>query len=143
MILMRNAQRFYPTKTYPRRQPEGLLAEYELSYDKQQMTPLPEIVIGADEHLSVGFLEKGPRAQKSVARLLVRRISNVQPMGKPAQGVTGTGWRITPDLLLTNHHAIMARRPGDAPASNADVYAQAQRAVAWFGYRSWDAVHVD
>jgi hypothetical protein len=143
VILMRNAQRYCPPVTELGGELEKLLAEFELSLNTQPIIQLPEILIGADERLGVSFLENALRAQRSVARLLIPRISNDQPIGNPPEHVTGTGWIIGPNMLLTNHHVIAARFPGELDASATDMLNQARGTIAWFGYNSWNAVHVD
>lgn len=142
-ILMRNARRYCPESTNSGRRLKELLMKYESSYNSQQIDQLPEIVIGTDERLPIAFLEKALGAQKAVARLLVPRFHNGQPMGKPAEAVTGTAWIIGPGLLLTNHHVIEARFPGETPTSDTDLRAQALEAVAWLGYNHWNAAHSD
>jgi V8-like Glu-specific endopeptidase len=85
-----------------------------------------EIVIGEDEKVSVVFLENGLRAAKSVARIAVPRTTGGQ--------VFGTGWLITPGLLLTNYHVIEAREAHEGTATPQEFEQQAKASVSWFGY---------
>jgi V8-like Glu-specific endopeptidase len=59
------------------------------------------------------------------------------PLGAPANPHGGTGWLITPTLLVTNHHVLNARSAieGHRPqASAADLSLQAAGTVARFDY---------
>jgi V8-like Glu-specific endopeptidase len=67
--------------------------------------------------LDIAFLRRGVELAPAVARLLV-----TFPSGKK---YFGTGFRITDDLLLTNHHVLYDVNHGDAPATKIEV---------WFGY---------
>jgi hypothetical protein len=78
-----------------------------------------QIVEGHPTLLYVSFLEEGLRRAKSVCRLLVTA-------GR--KRYTGTGFRITDDLILTNHHVLYY---GDDDAKQ-----PASAAEAWFG---WEA----
>jgi endonuclease G len=82
------------------------------------------------------FLAIGARAGRSVARLKVPLIDagtrRLLPSGEPEMD-TGTGWLITPDLLVTNHHVIEARDLGES-ASDADLRAQAVATRVEFDY---------
>ncbi len=68
--------------------------------------------------LDAAFLAGGLRLAPAVCRLLVRL---------PSGRYHGTGLRIGPDLLLSNHHVLFDRQHGDAPASEVE---------AWFGYEN-------
>lgn len=85
-----------------------------------------------DERLPTNFLERGLAASKAVAKVIVPRVLN----GVPSPGKSGgSGWLITPDLLLTNHHVIEARNKSkEPPANEADFKAQALKATVWFNY---------
>lgn len=116
---------------------ENLLAELETFSTVTILEPIPlklldEVVIGVDERLPVSFLERGLIASKAVAKVLVPRVID----GNPQEGKgTGTGWLITPSLLITNYHVVEARdRRKELPASEADFREQALRASAWFDY---------
>lgn len=112
---------------------DALLAEMETLPFDVPSEPLPEIIIGRDERLPVNFLEKGLIASRSVAKVLVTRIINGVIQN---QKVSGTGWLISPDLLITNDHVIDARAPGENHATENDYRAQALRTRIWFDYIS-------
>ena len=80
-----------------------------------------------DQTVSVAFLRAGWNASRSVARLLVPRFGNGTKLmnGDVPEYAKGTGWLLTPDLLITNYHVIEARDPDEDAASNADFEAQA------------------
>lgn len=89
-----------------------------------------EVVIGRDDRVSVAFLEGAIRAVRAVARLQVPRMMN----GKArAEHVCGTGWLVTDDLLVTCHHVIEARFPGEPRASATDLAQQAKGTRCSFG----------
>lgn len=72
----------------------------------------------SDEYtlLDVAFLQRGLELSAAVARLRV-----TLPTGK----YHGSAFRISDDLLLTNHHVLYDDNAGDAPATEVE---------AWFGY---------
>jgi endonuclease G, mitochondrial len=143
VTLMRNVQRYCPSNTIFGQRLNEILAKYEYSYNKQQIAPLPEILIGSDERLPISFLENALKAQKSVARLVVPRFFNGNPEGEPPSSVLGTGWLIAANFLITNYHVIEARLPGETPATNADMELQARKMVAWFGFNNLEMPHID
>jgi V8-like Glu-specific endopeptidase len=141
-IVTRNALRF-ARGGEPGRALELLLAEFDTRATRAAPLLVPEIVIGQDERLPVHFLERGLEASRSVAKVLVTRVLNGVRQRGNASLVSGTGWLVAPDLLLTNHHVVEARDPGEAPASDADFRAQAGIASVWFGYDDREAEHRD
>lgn len=58
-----------------------------------------ERVLGGNDLLPINYLSRGLRAGRSVCRIHVHR-----PNGRP-EGF-GTGFLVTPTLLLTNHHVL-------------------------------------
>jgi len=106
-IVTRNALRF-ARGIEPGRALEALLAELETRVAREVPAPVPEIVIGQDERLHISFLERGLEASKSVAKVLVTRVINGIRQTGDGSRISGTGWLIAPDLLLTNHHVIEA-----------------------------------
>ena len=96
-----------------------------------------ERIILRDDTVPFGFLHGGHRAGEAVALIKVRpyRAGELMPANSPH---AGTGWLITPELLLTNHHVIVARerrrgepRPVVAPE---DLELQATHAVCHFDF---------
>jgi endonuclease G len=102
-----------------------------------------EIIIGGDEKVQISFLENGLKAARAVARIAVRRTIGGQ--------IFGTGWLITPGLLLTNHHVVEARKPHEPAATPQELGRQAQASILWLGYdlgsyteyRCLDLVHAN
>ncbi len=117
---------------------DGLTIAQELSRLRQEIhrslepptgldtAPVEEIVIGQDEKVPITFLENGLKAARSVARIMVTRTIGGR--------VFGTGWMIAPDLLITNHHVIKARRPTETAATQAELEQQTRDSAIWFGY---------
>jgi V8-like Glu-specific endopeptidase len=90
--------------------------------------------------LPFAFLTQGARVGRSVARLAVPRYEGGEPVifkGKP-KTYLGTGWLITPDLLVTNHHVVNARDDG-THAAEADLRLQAGKTQVQFDYENPDA----
>jgi endonuclease G, mitochondrial len=138
VVLTKNALRF-AKGTQQGRDLETLLGELETLTlrDIPLLTPLEvpieEVLIWQqDERLPVNFLERGLTASKAVAKVIVPRVLN----GVPSLGTSnGSGWLISPDLLVTNHHVIEARDKRYEPAAKeADFQAQALMAIVWFNY---------
>jgi hypothetical protein len=96
-----------------------------------------ERIVDRDDTVPVGFLEGGYRAGDSVVRVLVPRHDNGVPATLPDGTPTryyGTGWLVTADLLVTNHHVVTARGDGEPDASAADLALQAAASVAELRY---------
>jgi V8-like Glu-specific endopeptidase len=74
-----------------------------------------ERVLGTNDLMGVAFLEEGLRAARTIARIWVNVVG-----GRPAG--YGTGFMISPRLLITNHHVL-----GDA--------ATARSSIAEFNYQ--------
>jgi|GEM_PF-853422 len=106
------------------------------------MSLTPEAQIGAkDQTVSVGFLQQGWMASRSVARLLVPRFGNGKQLmdGDTPEVSRGTGWLIAPDLLITSFHVIAARAPDEDAPTIADFEAQAMNAKVEFDVIDEDA----
>jgi hypothetical protein len=78
-----------------------------------------------------------------VAKLLVRRVLGKVPQQGRGALMSGTGWMIAPELLLTNHHVIEAREDDEPPATDDDFHAQSMLSTAWFGYLEENGPHWD
>lgn len=96
-----------------------------------------EAIVGMNDMVAFEFLAAGLEAGRSVARLLVPRFENdlavMDDNGAPWV-MQGTGWMIGPDLLITNHHVVNARRDGENDASAADFDRQGREAAVEFDY---------
>lgn len=93
-----------------------------------------EAVLFQDDMLSVAYLRIGLEAGRSVARLQTPRYDGAIKSATVAYW--GTGWLIAKDLLITNHHVFNARDKGEAPASAADLTAQALGTIVEFDFNS-------
>ncbi|WP_406864268.1 trypsin-like peptidase domain-containing protein [Streptomyces sp. HUAS MG47] len=96
-----------------------------------------ERIILRDDTVPFGFLHGGHRAGEAVTLIKVRPYRSREPLPANSPHV-GTGWLITPELLVTNHHVITARerrrgepRPVVAPE---DLALQAEHAVCHFDF---------
>lgn len=137
VIVAQNAARIVRGTELGRRLTE-LARQIEEAYDQEpllsELPTEPEALIfgGPGEWVTSAFLEQARSVGTRVARLLVPRVVN-GAVEHPVGGL-GTGWLIGPRLLLTNHHVINAREPGEPAATAADFAAQARQTVAWFDY---------
>jgi len=102
--------------------------------------PIPEsfeeaIVDEIDDLLNASFLAVGARRLPAVAKMHVPRYQKGQGInlldGTPFIG-TGTGWLLSPDLLLTNYHVIRCRRPEEPEPSPEDLELQVRNSRAQF-----------
>lgn len=98
-----------------------------------------EIALGEDDTLEVDFLSRGVEASRSVAKLLVHRhfggVPSMLGGNVPDLGL-GTGWLLAPRLLITNHHVVNARLPGEPTASDSDFALQGRSITVRFDYLS-------
>jgi endonuclease G len=105
-------------------------------------TQLPEVtkkeaIIGIDDMVDFPFLAAGAEAGGSVARITVPRfedgtaISNSN--GSPWV-MRGTAWVLGPQLLVTNHHVLNARRNEEGSAAASDFERQATESLVEFDY---------
>jgi endonuclease G len=60
-----------------------------------------EVILGAKNFLSVEFLERGIHSARTVGRILIHTASG--------QRARGTGFLISPDLILTNEHVLRSK----------------------------------
>jgi len=111
---------------------------------------LNERVVFTDDTVPFDFLACGSVAGRSVGRLTVPPYENglpkSTPLGTPAYPHGGTGWLITPTLLVTNHHVVNARSAVGGPvlqASDADLASQAAATVVSFDYDNEQAKGAD
>jgi endonuclease G, mitochondrial len=130
-----------------RRYQDKVAAEASGQPPLPEPSSLPEVVnneaiVHEDDMVAVGFLAEGATAGRSVAKLLVPRFDNgVQAFnaaGEPLRA-SGTGWLITRDLVVTNHHVVNARRDSEANASEDDLRRQAAATTVQFDYDARDA----
>lgn len=74
-----------------------------------QMFDTLERMIGEDDLLPIRFLHEGSQASRAVARLVIQGLTGPDH---------GTGFLVSPRLLLTNHHVL----PTETQAANAEVH---------------------
>jgi len=136
VMLVNNAWRMTRGTELGRRLVE-LQGEIEKRYGFEaplvELTDTPEVLIfgGEGEWVTNSFMEQAEMAGRQVARLSVPRFVD----GQPKQGVgVGTGWLVTPRLMLTNHHVVAARDRKEQPATDTDFAKQGESTFAWFDY---------
>lgn len=118
--------------------------------DLPNTATLPEVtrneaIIGVDDTVDFAFLAGGTAVGKSVARVVVPRYENGnQVFGRNGAPwiMVGTGWLVSPGLLITNHHVVNARKSEEADASDADFDLQACGTTVEFDYDRQDSVPV-
>jgi len=90
-----------------------------------------------DQTIAASFLIRGAAAARSVAKVLVPRHFAGHPAfrGENVPDCSaGTGWLIAPDLLITNHHVIVARDPDEPAIDPGDFTLQAGATTVQFDY---------
>jgi hypothetical protein len=95
-----------------------------------------ERIVGTNDLLPFDFLRRGDEAGRAVARICVPRYEGGRPVisnGAPVRYL-GTCWLLAPDLVITNHHVVNARREGEPDAPAADLALQVQAAEVQFDY---------
>lgn len=117
---------------------EGDIVPSSTSVSLLPETPEALIFGGSDERLPYIFFEKAIQAQKSIVRLRVPRIFHGHPTN--SYGL-GTGWLVTPQLVLTNYHVIHARTEQEGAADPIDFRTQAEQTIAWFDYHIEEGKH--
>jgi endonuclease G len=102
-----------------------------------------EVIIGADDSLGVSFLQQGLEVAAAVARISVPRFDAGQRQ-TAANGtpwvMNGTAWLIAPQLAITNHHVINARRSQELPADTVDLRLQARNSILEFDFDAKDTL---
>jgi len=104
--------------------------------DPAALPETQEAIVHRDDMLPLSFLELGIEAARSVARLRVPSHQGGQPrMVMQAPEIhLGTGWLLTPTLLMTNHHVVNARKEGEAPSADDDLRLQGAACGVQFGF---------
>lgn len=95
-----------------------------------------EAVVHRDDLLPYTFFELGIEAARSVAKLRVPAFEDGSPrtIGATPEVHLGTGWLLTPTLLMTNHHVVNARKEGEPLAAADDLTLQAAAVTVQFGF---------
>jgi endonuclease G, mitochondrial len=99
---------------------------------------MPEAVVHQDDTVAYDFLRLGWEAGSAVARLRVPQFSGGAPrkvVNVDAPPHLGTGWLVAPELVVTNHHVVVARARAEmAGVSDQDLRLQGAGATAEFGF---------
>lgn len=102
-----------------------------------------EAIIFQNDMVTYSFLQEGWKAGEAVARLSVPRFENgtqvMADQGKPWL-MLGTGFLISKNMVLTNHHVINARVGKEGDAAPADFEKQGLETTIEFGYDGDHAV---
>lgn len=114
----------------------GHIASGTPRLDPAKLPETKEVIVHQDDLLPYSFLELGLKAAQSVAKLRVPRFEDGQPRmsGNVPLVFLGTGWLLTPSLLITNHHVINARQENEPAAADSDLLLQANGTSAQFGF---------
>ena len=100
----------------------------------EQLDDLPEEIVHQDDTVAYYFLRRGWEAGAAVARLRVPQFSGEQPRkvnNVDAPAHLGTGWLVTPSLVMTNHHVVASRESGEVDTvAEADLRLQGANAKA-------------
>lgn len=114
-------------------------APIENADDLPELKPeIQERIVHFNDLVPFGFLRRGHQAGLAVARVEVPRFENGKPVfvNQSNPNITrGTGWLVTPDLVITNQHVIKARADIEQPAA-ADFELQGTNTVVRFDYES-------
>jgi hypothetical protein len=108
------------------------------SLDLAAMPEIKEKIVHADDTVSLAFMDAGVKAAAAVMRLRVPRFENGQAKtsgGHPVMYL-GTGWLLTRELVMTNHHVVNARNDGEPGATEPDLRRQAAGVEAHFDFDS-------
>lgn len=104
----------------------------------QDLPEMKEAVILEDDIMPFSFLLAGNRAGRSVAQLKVPELKNGLPRTTDS-GVPllhrGTGWLLTPERVITNHHVVKAREGAEQP-TDSDLRLQAEATKVRFDFDS-------
>ncbi|MFG3497311.1 trypsin-like peptidase domain-containing protein [Streptomyces sp. NPDC047928] len=98
---------------------------------------IKEEIVHRDDTVPFAFLRGGDEAGTAVARLKVPPYENGAPRTPNGFPHSGTGWLVTPELLVTNHHVVNARNAvagSRVLASPDDLLEQARQTRARFDY---------
>lgn len=97
-----------------------------------------ERIVHYNDMVPFGFLRRGHQAGLAVARVEVPRYINeeLQLINATDPNITrGTGWLVTPDIVITNQHVIKARPDNEQPNSS-DLRLQVENMLVRFDYES-------
>jgi endonuclease G len=95
-----------------------------------------QAIIHRDDTLDKAFLEGCLRTAGSVVKLMAPRFENKQQkfVGGIPWIFNGTGWLLTDELIVTNHHVINSRNDDEGIALPDDFASQANQTIALFDF---------
>ncbi len=104
-----------------------------------------EAIIYQDDMVDLSFVMGALNAAKSVARIKVPRFDNgvQRKINSTPYVFQGSGWLISPSLLITNHHVINARLDQEGMAAQSDLERQALESTVSFDYDDDQSAVVD
>lgn len=105
-----------------------------------------ERAIFTNDLLPIGFLSRASVIGMSICRLKITRheggVPHVSLTGRKKR-YFGTGWLIGSSYIITNHHVVNGRDPGEPTAPQSDLEPQAKSAKVEFDYDEEDVVTED
>jgi hypothetical protein len=109
---------------------------------KAKLPEKNEKIVHQSDLLPFRFLQRGAENGAAVARLSVPRFDSGVQARTADGGVRrniGTGWLLTRELIITNHHVVNARDSAERDASLADLESQARATEVAFDYDAPEA----
>lgn len=103
----------------------------------EDVDEMPEAIVFQDDTVAFDFLQRGHEAGAAVALLRVPQYEGGAPRrqaGLPSPPHLGTAWVLSPELIMTNHHVVLARKRSETPPSEADLREQGAHATALFDF---------
>lgn len=101
-----------------------------------------EKIVNVNDLVKFNFLSEAIGAGNAIAKMVVPAFeygaSRNFPMSTHQITGFGTGWLIGKQHIITNHHVINGRDPGETDASDSDFALQASHATAQFDYNHTD-----
>lgn len=103
---------------------------------------LPEAILFKDQRVSFDFVQRAMSVAVSVGRLTVPQFFERTPAARTKQ-YFGTGWLLTPSLLITNHHVVAARTPNEPSVTQNEIRVQARQTTIRFDYLNEHGPYVE
>lgn len=106
------------------------------TFEPRVLPEIKEKIVHTDDTVPFAFMEAGVKAAAAVLKLKVPRFEDGQPKLKGGNPIIhlGTGWLLTHELVMTNHHVVNARSDGEPNASVADFTLQAAATKGVFDF---------
>lgn len=117
---------------------EQVVGRREKDQPRDQRQGGTEKLVHGYDLLPQGFLTAAVAVSASIARLTVPRfeVGKAQKFPGTEQPMQyfGTGWMLSPNLLMTNHHVVNARSESEPDAAADDLGMQAEGTLVDFDY---------